>query len=162
MNQERGGTADTSGGRPDAAVPTGSARPAPAGAVAGNGPPATAERLVALRGATTVEADTREAVVGRTGELLAALLERNGVAHDELVSIIFTSTRDLRSEFPAVAARALGLGDVPLLCACELDVAGGNPRTIRVLVHCYSSRPRPTLRHVYLHNAKHLRDDLPG
>jgi chorismate mutase len=121
----------------------------------------SAERLVALRGATTVDADAREAVLERTGELLAALLERNGVEHDQLVSIIFTATDDLHSEFPAAAARALGLGDVPLLCAGELDVTGGNPSTIRVLVHCYSTRPRASLRHVYLHRARHLRDDLP-
>jgi chorismate mutase len=119
------------------------------------------ERLVALRGATTADADSAEAVVGRTRELLATLLERNGVDHDQLVSIIFTSTRDLRSVFPALAARELGLGDVPLLCASELDVVGGNPHTIRVLIHCYSARPRASLRHVYLHHAKHLRDDLP-
>jgi chorismate mutase len=118
------------------------------------------ERLVALRGATTVEADTSDAVMGRTGELLSALLERNEIKHDQLVSIIFTSTRDLRSSFPALAARELGLGDVPLLCASELDVVGGNPNTIRVLIHCYSTRPRSSLRHVYLHRAKHLRDDL--
>jgi chorismate mutase len=123
-------------------------------------PPVTAERLVALRGATTVEADTRAAVLDRTRELLAALLERNAVDHHQLVSIIFTSTGDLHSEFPALAARSLGLGDVPLLCARELDVTGGNPRTIRVLIHCYSTRPRASLRHVYLHRAKHLRDDL--
>ena len=119
------------------------------------------ERLVALRGATTVESDTAAAVMERTGELLSALLERNGVEHDQLVSIIFTSTKDLRSAFPALAARELGLGDVPLLCAGELDVIGGNPNTIRVLLHCYSTRPRANLRHVYLHHAKHLRDDLP-
>jgi chorismate mutase len=122
--------------------------------------PMSEERLVALRGATTVEADTSDAVIGRTSELLATLLERNGLEHDQLVSIIFTSTKDLRSAFPALAARELGLGDVPLLCAGELDVIGGNPRTIRVLMHCYSTRPRATLRHVYLHRAKHLRDDL--
>jgi len=120
----------------------------------------SAERFVALRGATTVDADTNDAVIGRTSELLATLLERNGLEHDQLVSIIFTSTKDLRSAFPALAARELGLGDVPLLCAGELDVIGGNPRTIRVLMHCYSTRPRATLRHVYLHHAKHLRDDL--
>ena len=120
----------------------------------------SAERFVALRGATTVDADTNDAVIGRTSELLATLLERNGLEHDQLVSIIFTSTKDLRSAFPALAARELGLGDVPLLCAGELDVIGGNPRTIRVLMHCYSTRPRATLRHVYLHRAKHLRDDL--
>jgi chorismate mutase len=122
----------------------------------------TGERLVALRGATTVDSDTSEAVIERTRELLSLLLERNGVGHDQLVSIIFTSTRDLRSAFPALAARELGLGDVPLLCAGELDVVGGNPNTIRVLLHCYSTQPRAHLRHVYLHRAKHLRDDLPG
>jgi chorismate mutase len=124
-------------------------------------PATTRERLVALRGATTVDRDTSEAVIERTRELLSMLLERNGVEHDQLVSIIFTSTKDLRSAFPALAARELGLGDVPLLCAGELDVAGGNPNTIRVLVHCYSTRHRASLRHVYLHRAKHLRDDLP-
>jgi chorismate mutase len=121
----------------------------------------TAERLVALRGATTVDSDDREALLDRTRELLAALLERNGIEHDQLVSIIFTATGDLHSEFPALAARSLGLGDVPLLCARELDVTGGNPRTIRVLIHCYSTRQRASLRHVYLHDARHLRDDLP-
>lgn len=115
---------------------------------------------MALRGATTVDTDSSAAVMKRTSELLSALLERNGVEHDQLVSIIFTSTRDLRSAFPALAARELGLGDVPLLCAGELDVVGGNPNTIRVLLHCYSTRPRASLRHVYLHRAKHLRDDL--
>jgi chorismate mutase len=123
--------------------------------------PVSEDRLVALRGATTVEADTADAVMGRTSEPLSTLLERNGVDHDQLVSIIFTSTRDLRSAFPALAARELGLGDVPLLCAGELDVIGGNPKTIRVLIHCYSGLPRATLRHVYLHDAKNLRDDLP-
>lgn len=119
------------------------------------------ERLVALRGATTVESDMREALLERTSELLTILLERNDIEHDQLVSIIFTATEDLTSEFPAVAARGLGLGDVPLLCARELSVDGGHPATVRVLIHCYSTRPRTSLRHVYLHRAKHLRDDLP-
>jgi chorismate mutase len=127
----------------------------------GGGGLSSGERLVALRGATTVDADTADAVTSRTSELLSALLRRNAVEPDQLVSIIFTSTRDLRSAFPALAARELGLGDVPLLCAGELDVIGGNPNTIRVLIHCYSTLPRPSLRHVYLHGARHLRDDLP-
>jgi chorismate mutase len=121
----------------------------------------SAERLVAIRGATTIEADARDAVMERTGELLRELLDRNGIEHDDLVSIIFTATEDVTSEFPAAAARALGLGDVPLLCARELAVRHGNPSTIRVLVHCYSDHPRAGLRHVYLHRASHLRDDLP-
>ena len=121
----------------------------------------TAERLVALRGATTVEADTREALLDRTRELLAALLERNDVGHDQLVSIIFTATEDLHSEFPALAARSLGLGDVPLLCARELDVAGALPMVVRVLMHCYTTRAPAELHHVYLDGARALRDDLP-
>lgn len=135
------------------------AREAAVAQPAGNG--RDLERLVALRGATTVDSDTREALIERTAELLTELLQRNGVEHDRLVSIIFTATEDLVSEFPAAAARAIGLGDVPLLCARELSVREGNPATVRVLVHCYSTRPRSSLRHVYLHRAKHLRDDLP-
>jgi len=119
-------------------------------------------RVVALRGATTVDLDERLELRARTEELLAELLERNRVGHDDLVSIVFTSTQDLTSEFPAVAARAMGLGDVPLLCAQELAVRDGNPRTVRVLLHCYSAIPRAQLRHVYLRGARHLRDDLPG
>jgi chorismate mutase len=119
------------------------------------------ERLVAVRGATTVEGGDREALLERTSELLTELLRRNDLEHDQLVSIIFTATEDLTSEFPAVAARQLGLGDVPLLCARELAVEHGNPATVRVLIHCYSTRPRASLRHVYLHRARHLRDDLP-
>jgi chorismate mutase len=123
---------------------------------------ATPERLVALRGATTVPVDERDELVARTEELLVELLKRNRVEHDDLVSIIFTATDDLQSEFPAVAARNLGMGDVPLLCARELGITAGNPRTVRVLVHCYSTTPRSDLRHAYLHGARHLRDDLPG
>lgn len=119
------------------------------------------ERLVALRGATTIDEDEREQLIGRTRELLVELLQRNELEHDQLVSILFTATGDLTSEFPAVAARELGLGDVPLICARELGVRHGNPRTVRVLVHCYATTPRALLRHVYLHDARHLRDDLP-
>jgi chorismate mutase len=121
----------------------------------------SAERLVAIRGATTVDDDERSQLVARTRELLVELLDRNGVEHDDLVSIMFTATDDLTSEFPAVAARELGLGDVPLICARELGIRHGNPRTVRVLLHCYSTTRRASLRHVYLHDARHLRDDLP-
>lgn len=124
------------------------------------GPPAP--RLVGLRGATTVDTDDADEVTARTQELLGELFARNGVDHDALVSVIFTCTPDLTSEFPAVGARRIGLGDVPLMCMQELAVRHGNPRTIRVLVHCYSATPRAQLRHVYLHDARHLRDDLPG
>ena len=91
--------------------------------------------LRALRGATTVDEDTSEQVLERVMALLEAMLERNGVDHDDLVSIVFTATDDVHSAFPALAARKLGLGDVPLLCARELDVVDGTPRCIRVLMH---------------------------
>jgi chorismate mutase len=118
-------------------------------------------RLMALRGATTCDEDTRDEIDRRTKELVQAMLDRNDVDHDDLVSIVFTATDDLRSQFPATSARALGLGDVPLLCARELDIEGGMPRTIRVLAHLYTERSREELHHVYLEGARSLRDDLP-
>src|SRR4051812_33152202 len=97
----------------------------------------------------------------RVQALLKEMLARNGVAHGDLVSIILTATDDLHSMFPAAAARAIGLGDVPLLCARELDVTGGAPRCVRVLMHLTSDLERDELHHVYLERAKGLRDDLP-
>lgn len=94
--------------------------------------------------------------------LLQEMLERNGVDHDDLVSIVFTATCDIHAGFPAAAARTIGLGDVPLMCAQELDVVGGTPRCIRILMHLMSDRSRAELRHVYLEGAVGLRDDLPG
>ena len=118
-------------------------------------------KVRALRGATTVDADTPEQVTARTQELLEAMLEHNGVVHDDLISIVFTATGDVVSMFPAAAARAMGLGDVPLLCARELDVVGSTARCLRVLVHLTTERDRHELHHVYLHGARGLRDDLP-
>ena len=115
----------------------------------------------ALRGATTVEEDTVEQVTERTVALLTEMLERNGVDHDDLVSILFTATDDIRSVFPATAARTIGLGDVPLICARELDIDGGTPRCIRIMAHLESDRSKAELRHIYHHGAKGLRDDLP-
>ena len=115
----------------------------------------------ALRGATTIDEDTPEQISERVVELLGAMMKQNAVEHDDLISVLFTATDDIHSMFPALAARQIGWGDVPLLCARELDVTGGNPSTIRVLIHCYSTRPRASLRHVYLHGARGLRDDLP-
>ena len=89
------------------------------------------------------------------------MLERNGIVHDDLVSIVFTATDDISSMFPATAARALGLGDVPLICARELSVRGAVPRCVRVLMHFYTEAPRASLHHVYLEGARGLRDDLP-
>lgn len=116
----------------------------------------------ALRGATTVEDDTPEQVSDRVQALIAEMLARNGVSHDDIISMVFTATDDIVSTFPAAAARAMGLGDVPLLCARELSVTGGTPLCLRVLMHVSTERPRPELRHVYLEGASGLRDDLPG
>ena len=116
----------------------------------------------ALRGATTVDADTEAQVTARVQALVTEMLARNGVAHDDLISVVFTATDDVRSMFPAAAARGVGLGDVPLMCARELAVEGGTPRCIRVLMHLTTERRRDELRHVYLEGARGLRDDLPG
>ena len=116
----------------------------------------------ALRGATTVDADTREQVYERVQALLREMLARNGVDHEDIISILFTATDDIRSVFPAAAARAIGLGDVPLLCARELSIEDGTPLCIRVLMHLSTERPRSELHHVYLEGAKGLRDDLPS
>jgi chorismate mutase len=116
----------------------------------------------ALRGATTVDADTAEQVKERVGALVQEMLDRNGVDHDDIISILFTATEDITAVFPATAARVIGLGDVPLICARELSIDGGTPRCIRVLMHLNTDRSRAELRHVYLEGAKGLRDDLPG
>src|SRR3954452_13626720 len=118
-------------------------------------------RLFALRGATTVDADERSAILQATEALMRALLDRNGLATADLVSCLFTLTPDLHAEFPAVAAREMGLSSVPLMCAQELDVPGAMPRVIRVMVHCYLADGRRP-QHVYLGDAARLRLDLEG
>jgi chorismate mutase len=118
-------------------------------------------RLYALRGATSVEADERAAILSATTELMHELLARNGLAADDLVSCLFTLTPDLHAEFPAVAAREMGLSSVPLMCAQELAVEGSMPRVIRVMVHCYLADGRSP-QHVYLGDAVRLRLDLQG
>jgi chorismate mutase len=116
----------------------------------------------ALRGATTVDVDTSEQIHERVGALIKEMLARNDVDKDDLISVIITATEDVTSMFPAAAARAVGLGDVPLLCARELTIAGATPRCIRVLMHLSTERTRAELRHVYLAGAEGLRDDLPA
>jgi chorismate mutase len=118
-------------------------------------------RLLALRGAITLDADTKAEVSEKTQRLVKEMLARNDVHHDDLVSIIFTATDDVTADFPAAAARALGLGDVPLLCARELGITNAMPLCVRVLMHLYSERRRAELHHVYLEGARSLRDDLP-
>lgn len=115
-----------------------------------------------MRGATTCDENTKAEVETKTQQLVAAMLERNAVDHDEIVSIIFTATDDITAEFPATAARALGLGDVPLLCARELAIEHAMKLTIRVLMHFYGEQSRADLHHVYLEGARSLRDDLPA
>lgn len=115
----------------------------------------------ALRGATTVDRDDPAHITERVVALLEQMLERNGVHHDDLISILFTATGDIHSIFPATAARSVGLGDVPLICARELDITDGTRMCIRVMAHLESDRARADLRHVYLEGAKGLRDDLP-
>jgi chorismate mutase len=114
-----------------------------------------------VRGATTVDVDTVEQVSQRTQELLGEMLRRNDLDNESLISILFTATDDIHSIFPATAARDVGLGDVPLICARELDITGGAPRCIRVLMHACLDVPRDQIHHVYLEGAKGLRDDLP-
>lgn len=115
----------------------------------------------AVRGATQVDRDDRDLVLAAAGELVEAVLARNAIPHDALISVIFTATPDLTSEFPAYAARRLGITDVPLLCATEIDVPGAMPRVLRLLAHFESDLPRSEVRHVYLHGATALRTDLP-
>ena len=116
-------------------------------------------RLMALRGATTVEQNESAAILEATEELMRTLLERNSLSPSDLVSCLFTCTEDLNAEFPAVAARNMGLSAVPLLCAREIEVPGALPRVIRLMVHCYSiAEPQ----HVYLREAASLRTDLGG
>lgn len=114
----------------------------------------------ALRGATTVERDDAQVIIEATRELLEEMLVRNEVATDDLISLVFTATPDLVSDFPAAAARAIGISDVPLLCAREIAVDGALPRCIRVLMHLHTTRSRGELRHVYLNGATSLRSDL--
>src|SRR6186713_1189007 len=118
-------------------------------------------RLIALRGANTVEANEPAAILAATTELMQALIERNRLDADNLVSCLFTLTEDLDAEFPAVAARRMGLSRVPLMCAREIPVPGALPRVIRVMIHCYAAEHHEP-QHVYLGEARRLRLDLEG
>jgi chorismate mutase len=116
-------------------------------------------RLFALRGANSVESNQADAILAATGELMSELMDRNDLDPEAMVSCIFTVTDDLDAEFPAVAARQLGLHSVPLLCAREVPVPGSLPRVIRVMVHYYAADDH-TPRHVYMGEARALRADL--
>ncbi|MEY7976791.1 chorismate mutase [Streptomyces pilosus] len=114
----------------------------------------------AVRGAVQLERDESGHMEERVGELLTAVLVRNDLRTDDLISLWFTATPDLHCDFPAAAARKLGIVDVPLLCAQELDVEGAMPRVVRVLAHIESDRPRAEIAHVYLGAAAALRKDI--
>ncbi|MBB3675311.1 chorismate mutase [Modestobacter versicolor] len=114
----------------------------------------------AIRGATQVVADDRDEVLGATRELVSTVLERNELDPADLISILFTATPDLVSEFPALAARELGLGDVPLMCATEIAVPHALPRVLRLMAHVETPKARADVQHVYLRGAVALRQDI--
>jgi len=116
----------------------------------------------AVRGAIQVDDDSREAILEGSAELVTAVLKRNELTSDDVISILFTATPDLTAEFPAYAARLLGLTDVPLMCAVEIAVPGAMPRVLRLLAHVETGLARAELRHVYLRGAAALRRDLPS
>jgi chorismate mutase len=116
-------------------------------------------RLFALRGAISVEENDEQAILSATEELVSAIIERNELEPAQMVSCLFSCTHDLNAQFPAVAARGLGLDRVPLLCTQEIDVPGALPRVIRVLLHYYAPAGHEP-QHVYLREARRLRTDL--
>ena len=119
-----------------------------------------AMRVIALRGATQLKSDSSEEMADAVTELLSALFERNQLSKDDLISIFFTSTQDLVSDFPAAAARRLDLGDIPLMCAREIPVAGSLPRVVRVMIHAYSTLKHAEVKHLYMRGAEVLRKDI--
>ena len=114
----------------------------------------------AVRGATQLDEDTREHMLDRVAELVTDVMAANDLDVDDFISIIFTATSDLVSEFPAYAARQLGFSDVPLVCARELEIEGSMPRVVRLMAHVETDLPRSDGTHVYRHGAANLRRDL--
>ncbi|GAA2397955.1 chorismate mutase [Nonomuraea africana] len=114
----------------------------------------------AIRGAIQVEANDRDAIISGTTELVSAVMERNQLTTDEVISVLFTATPDLTAEFPALAARKLGFHDVPLICCTEIDVPNALPRVVRLMAHVETDRPRAEIQHVYLRGATVLRQDI--
>ncbi len=117
-------------------------------------------RVRAIRGATQLEEDTREHMLERVAEMVTDVMKTNELTVDDFISIIFTATSDLQSEFPAYAARVLGFDDVPLICARELEIENSMPRVVRMMAHVETHLPRSEVTHVYLHGAAGLRRDL--
>jgi len=120
----------------------------------------TISTVRAIRGASTCDVDEPDHVGVVTRELLNEMLGRNNVDLDDVISVFFTTTPDLISTFPASAARDIGFGTIPLMCASEIPVPGAKARVVRIMMHAYSELPRDQIRHVYLRDAQSLRDDL--
>ncbi|WP_062311943.1 chorismate mutase [Demequina rhizosphaerae] len=114
----------------------------------------------AIRGAITLDRDEKEHLHDRTTELVDAMMRENSLSTDDLISVVFTCTPDIVSDFPAAAARTMGFGAVPLMCAQEMAVPGALPLVVRVMMHAYLDRPRDEVAHVYLRDAVKLRRDL--
>ncbi|MGN0065437.1 MAG: chorismate mutase [Nocardioides sp.] len=114
----------------------------------------------AIRGATQLDVDSRDQMLERVAELVTTVMEDNGLSTDDFISILFTATDDLHSEFPAYAARQLGFTDVPMTCARELEIGGSMPRVVRLMAHVETDLARADVTHVYLHGAANLRRDL--
>lgn len=117
-------------------------------------------RVRAVRGATQLDVDTREHMLERVAQMVTDAMDANDLTVDDFISIVFTATSDLTSEFPAYAARQLGFDDVPLICAKELEIEGSMPRVVRMLAHVETHLSRAEVTHVYLHGAAGLRRDL--
>jgi len=117
-------------------------------------------RVRAIRGATQLQIDDPQEMAEAVTELLAELFEKNGLVKDDLISILFTSTPDLVCDFPAAAARKLDLGDIPLMCAQEIPVAGALAHVVRVMIHAYSDRSHEEMKHIYKRGAEVLRRDI--
>jgi chorismate mutase len=115
----------------------------------------------AVRGAIQIEANDRDEILSGTSELVTEVLHRNQIDPADLISVVFTATQDLTAEFPAYAARLMGLTDVPLLCTTEIPVPGSMPRVLRMMAHVETELSRADIRHVYLRGAAALRTDLP-
>ena len=114
----------------------------------------------AIRGAIQLDTDEREHLLRSTAELISKTLHANGIDSSQLISILFTATPDITCEFPALAARELGLGDIPLMCFVEMDVQHAMPRVIRLMIHAEINKARGEIQHVYLRGATALRLDL--
>ena len=116
----------------------------------------------AVRGAITVEENTKESILSATQELLEKIISDNGIEHDDLIQIIFTLTPDLDAVFPAAAARKMGITDVPLMCMSEIPVKGALNKCVRILLEMNSEKTLHDIKHIYLKGAKVLRPDLAG